>query len=390
MSFDIFLKPKNFLLIGLGISTVITGAVSFYAVSQFIPKPAQQTAETTLTVRKIAALGRLEPEAEIIRLSAPIALDGDRISQLLVKQGDRVSKGEVIAILDSRDRLHKGLQQAQEQVRVAEAKLAQIKAGAKTGEIAAQKATIKRLQAERQGEMESKAAQINRWRSEVSTAQAEFDRFNQLYRQGALSASNLDSKRLALDTAQSQLQQAQAQQNQSANSLEAQLSEARSTLNRISEVRPVDVQTVATEVSSAIAAMKRAEIELEQAYIRAPITGQILKVHTRNGEKIGDSGVVDLAQNNQMVAVAEVYQSDIANVKVGQAATITGQAFTGELQGKVSEIGLQVNKQNVFSNQPGENLDRRVLDVKIRLTPEASKRVSRLTNLQVQTSIMLN
>jgi len=59
------------------------------------------------------------------------------------------------------------------------------------------------------------------------------------------------------------------------------------------------------------------------------------------------------------------------------------------LQGTVSEIGLQVNKQNVFSNQPGENLDRRVIDVKIRLTPEASKRVSSLTDLQVQTSILL-
>ncbi|MBD2079911.1 ABC exporter membrane fusion protein [Leptolyngbya sp. FACHB-17] len=390
MSLDIFLKPKNRLWIGIGIATLITGGTSFYVVSQFTPKPAALPVETAPTIKKIAALGRLEPGSEVIRISAPIALDGDRVAQLLVKQGDRVVKGQVIAILDSRDRLQNALEQAREQVRVAQAKLAQVKAGAKTGEIEAQQAAITRLQADRQGEIAVQAAEVKRWQSEVRTAQAEFDRFNKLYQQGAIAASNLDSKRLALDTAQSQLRQAQAKQNQSANSLEAQLTEARATLNRIAEVRPVDVQTVATELSSAIAAMKRAETELEQAYIRAPMAGQILKVHTRSGEKISDSGVADLAQNDQMVAVAEVYQSDIANVKVGQAATITGQAFTGKLQGTVSEIGLQVDKQNVFSNQPGENLDRRVIEVKIRLTPEASKRVSSLTNLQVQTSILLN
>ncbi|MEP0917343.1 ABC exporter membrane fusion protein [Leptolyngbya sp. DQ-M1] len=390
MSLDIFLKPKNRLWIGIGIATLITGGTSFYVVSQFTPKSAAPPVETAPTVKKIAALGRLEPGSEVIRISAPIALDGDRVAQLLVKQGDRVVKGQVIAILDSRDRLQNALEQAREQVRVAQAKLAQVKAGAKTGEIEAQQAAITRLQADRQGEIAVQAAEVKRWQSEARTAQAEFDRFNKLYQQGAIAASNLDSKRLALDTAQSQLRQAQAKQSQSANSLEAQLTEARATLDRIAEVRPVDVQTVSTEVSSAIAAMKRAETELEQAYIRAPMAGQILKVHTRSGEKISDSGVADLAQNDQMVAVAEVYQSDIANVKVGQAATITGQAFTGELQGTVSEIGLQVDKQNVFSNQPGENLDRRVIEVKIRLTPEASKRVSSLTNLQVQTSILLN
>lgn len=390
MSFDLFLKPKNRLWVVIGLATLVTGGTSVYVVSQFSPKPATQPVETAPTVKRIAALGRLEPASEIVKLSAPIALDGDRVSQILVKQGDRVSKGQVIAILDSRDKLEDALNQAREQVRVAEAKLAQVKAGAKSGEIQAQQATITRLQADRQGEIAAQAAEINRWEAEVRTAQAEFDRFNQLYRQGAIAASNLDSKRLALDTARSQLRQAQVKQNQAANSLDAQLSEARATLDRIAEVRPVDVETVASEVRSAIAAMKRAETELEQAYIRAPIAGQILKVHTRPGEKISTSGIADLAQNDQMVAVAEVYQSDIANVKVGQTATITGQGFEGELQGTVSAVGLLVGQQNVFSNQPGENLDRRVVEVKIRLTPEASKRVSGLTNLQVQTAILLN
>jgi HlyD family secretion protein len=135
--------------------------------------------------------------------------------------------------------------------------------------------------------------------------------------------------------------------------------------------------------------VKRAETELAQAIIRAPMDVQILKIHARLGEKIGDNGIADLGHTDRMVAVAEVYQTDIGKVKLGQKAAITGQAFSGEVKGTVSEIGLQVNRQNVFSDRPGENLDRRVIEVKIRLTPEDSKRVEGLTNLQVQTAIQL-
>ena len=96
-----------------------------------------------------------------------------------------------------------------------------------------------------------------------------------------------------------------------------------------------------------------------------------------------------MGQTAQMVAVAEVYQTDIGKVRLGQPAAITSQAISGQLRGTVSQIGLQVDRQNVFSNQPGENLDRRIVEVKIRLHPEDSQRIAGLTNLQVETAIQL-
>jgi len=384
-------KPANRRVIRLVVAaTAIIGAITFYGISQFelVGERSSQPVKTT-PVRKVTALGRLEPEAEVIRLDAPLNLDGDRIAQLLVKEGDSVKAGQVVAILDSRDRLQDALAQAKEQVRVAQARLAQVKAGAKTGEIQAQEATITRLQAELAGEITSQNAAIARWQSEARNARAEYSRFEQLYRDGAISASSLDSKRLGAETAQAQLEEAIATQNRTKETLQAQLNEARATLNRIAEVRPVDVKAAQTEVDNAIAALRQAQTNLEQVDIRAPMAGQILKIHTRVGEKIGDSGIAKLGQTEQMVVVAEVYQTDISKVQLGQQAVITSQAFGGELQGTVSQIGLQVSRQNVFSNQPGENLDRRVVEVKIRLNPGESNRVSGLTNLQVQTAIQL-
>lgn len=393
MSSQLLSKPSNRWIIGLIIAaTAITGATVFYGASRFglvSDRKAVPPVQTTPIVKKVTALGRLEPQAEVIRLSAPLTLDGDRISQLLVQQGDRVEKGQVIAILDSRDRLQVALEQAKEQVKVAQSRLAQVKAGAKSGEISAQKAEITRLEAELAGEMATQRAAIARYQAEVNNARAEYDRFQMLYREGAESASKLDNKRLILETAQAQLDQATAGQKRTVETLQEQLKQAKATLNQIAEVRPVDVQAAQTEVDRAVTEVKRAQTELNLVYIRSAIAGQILKIHTRPGEKISESGIADLGQTSQMAVVAEVYQTDIGKVKLGQNAVITSQAFPGELQGTVTEIGLQVSRQNVFSNQPGENLDRRVVEVKIRLNPKDSQRVAGLTNLQVQVAIQV-
>jgi HlyD family secretion protein len=373
------------------LATAVTGGTVVYSLAKLTassPTP-DLAAELPPPAQKVTALGRLEPEAEVIRLAAPLSLDGDRVAQVLVKEGDRVQAKQVVAILDSRDRLQDALRQAQEQVRVAQSKLAQVKAGAKSGEILAQQATVNQVQAQLRGELETQKATIARWQSETRTARAEYQRFLKLYQQGAVAASELDSKRLAAETAQSQLNEAQAAFNRTNQTLQAQVRQAQATLSQIAEVRPVDVQAAQTEVESAIAAQKQAQTDLAQTYIRAPMSGQILKIHTKPGEKISSDGIADLGQTERMVAVAEVYQTDIDKIRVGQPAVITGEAFTGELRGTVALIGRQVLRQNTFSNQPGENLDRRVVEVKIRLNPQDSQKVSGLTNLQVDAAIQL-
>jgi HlyD family secretion protein len=416
-------------LIGLIVAaTTIPLGIVIYGVSSF-----GQLGKTSVTESKsivpapqaVTALGRLEPETEIIKLSAPLALDGDRIVEVLVKEGDHVKLGQVITILQTRDLLKNAVIQSTKQVKVAQAKLAQIKAGAKLGEIQEQSAIIERIKAQYTGDRQAQeeniarisaqwegdriaqTATINKVTAELKNAESEYKRYEKLFSEGAVSNSVIDSKRLNVETAKQTLSESQAILNRINTTANKQLAEAKVALNRINttsnkqisetqaklnsiaEVRPVDVQLAQTEIESAIANLNRAKTELEAAYIRAPMAGQIIKIHTRVGEKIGDQGIADFAQTNKMMAVAEVYQTDISKVKLGQKAIITSQGFPGKLQGTVQQIGLQVNRQNVFSDQPGENLDSRIVEVKIRLTPEDSKKVSGLTNLQVQTAIKL-
>ena len=428
MSYKLSFKSPSPGLIGLMVAaTTIPLGIVIYGVSSF-----GQLGKTSVTESKliappqiVTALGRLEPETEIIKLSAPLALDGDRIVEVLVKEGDNVKLGQVIAILQTRDLLKNAVIQSTKQVEVAQAKLAQIKAGAKLGEIQEQSAIVERIKAQYTGDRQAQeeniarisaqwegdriaqTATINKVTAELKNAESEYKRYEKLFSEGAISSSVIDSKRLNVETAKQTLSESQAILNRINTTANKQLAEAKVALNRINttsnkqisetqaklnsiaEVRPVDVQLAQTEIESAIANLNRAKTELEAAYIRAPMAGQIIKIHTRVGEKIDDQGIADFAQTNKMMAVAEVYQTDISKVKLGQKAIITSQGFSGKLQGTVQQIGLQVNRQNVFSDQPGENLDSRIVEVKIRLTPEDSKKVSSLTNLQVQTAIKL-
>lgn len=338
----------------------------------------------------VAALGRLEPQGEVIRLSAPSSAGSNRVAQLLIKEGDKVRKEQIVAIMESHDISQAALNKAKVDVEVAKAQLARVKAGAKSGDIQAQKEDISRLKAELEGQIATQKATIARLEAEVRNAEVENKRYQALYKAGAIAASDADTRRLRLETAQQQLQEAKETLNRTIETTKIQLDQAKATLTSVQEVRPVDIQVAEAELQSAIATVKQRLADYELTAIRSPINGQILDVNVRPGEVVGTNGIADIGKTDQMYVVAEVYETDIQKVRIGQPAVINSPAFTGELQGRVSQIGLQVDKQDVFDVNPKADTDNKVVDVKIRLKPEDSKKVADLTNLQVQVLIKTN
>ncbi|MEH2036325.1 MAG: ABC exporter membrane fusion protein [Nostoc sp.] len=387
--------PKSILrpsvAIGITISLLV-GGISFYIVKRWqnYANPEAQVPATQLPqLKTVTALGRLEPQGKVIKLSAAVSAEGSRVEKLLVKEGDRVKAGQAIAILNSRDRLQAALKEAQEQVKVAQANQNRTQAGAKRGEIAAQKAAIARLEAERQGDINAQAATIERFQAQVRNAQAEDERYQQLYQQGAISASQRDSKRLNLETAQKSLQEAQAQLNRTQSTSQQQVKQATATLDEIAEVRGVDVEAAKAEVNRAVAAMNLAKVNLEQAVVRSPQNGQVFEIHAYPGELVSNDGIADIGQTSQMYVIAEIYESDISKVQSGQQVRIFGDNLPIELQGIVDRKGLQVRRQNVINTDPVSNIDNRVVEVHIRLDETSSQKAATLTNMQVKAVIQL-
>jgi len=338
----------------------------------------------------LAALGKIRPEGEVIHLSAPSALPGissSRVGQLLVDEGETVKTGQVVAILDNHEILQAGLKVAQEDVKIAQAGLAQVKAGAKTGKLAAQQATIARLKADLQGQLIAQDQLVARLGAELRNAQVEYQRYLDLFKNGAVTASQLDIKRLAQTTAKTQLSEVQADRNRTIDTFREQIRAAQSTLDEITEVRPTDVQAAQAEVDRAIAAVTKAQADYNQALIRSPIDGQVLRIYSRPGEVVSNQGIIAIGRTDQMNVIAEVYELDVGKLQLGQAAKVTNSLFSDPLYGTVTQIGSQVNPQDVLSTEPTADVDRRIVEVEVRLNQKDSQRVVGLTNLQVNVFI---
>jgi HlyD family secretion protein len=336
----------------------------------------------------VSALGRLAPQGEVIHLSAPAFMEGARVEKLLVKLGDQVRVGQVIAILDSRDRLQASVNRSIKQMKVAQAQLVQVKAGAKKGTLQAQFATIQQIQAELSGQMATQTASIDRLKTELQNAQAECRRYQNLYRNGAISAFEYDNRCLGAKTINQQLQAAQFNLHRTRTTLNQQLQEARATFAQIAEVRPTDVAVVQAQLEEAMSNVVQSQANLNLAYVRSPQAGQVLKIHTYPGELVSSRGIVEIGQTQQMYAIAEVYETDINQVDLGQSAVVTAPGFPNKLVGVVDEIGLQIGKKDVLGTDPAADVDARVVEVKIRLNHADSRLVSRLTNLKV--NIIIN
>ncbi len=488
-------SPNKIALIALLVGGV--GVVAAFCWQQNQQTASQQPIVARSVIKTVTALGKLQPQGEVIKLSAPTSTNGNRVDRLLVKEGDRVTAGQIIALLDSYDRLQAALDEAEQQVGVARSKLAQTQAGAKSGEIGAQAAKsrqaeielqkdratqideiarvqaqlegerveqvaklrqiqvelqndratqtdeITRVQAQWNGDLAAQSATIRRLQASLQNAKSEVGRNRQLQADGAISKSVLDSKQLAVDTAQQQLAEAQAtldridrtsrqllQQSQTKlqrinssgqqqiaaaqavlnrinltgkqqlsqaqtklqrtnSSGQQQVASARATLAQVSEIRPVDVRAAQAEVDRAIANAKQAKASLAQAAVKVPQAGEVLYIHARAGEVVGTDGIVEIGQTDRMEAIAEVYQSDVGKIRLGQKARVASGAIAGDLTGTVSQIGAQVRRQTIVNTDPSTNIDSRVVEVHVTLDRESSQKAAKSTNLQVRVAIAL-
>ncbi len=419
-------------LIALGVlGLLVVGGSIIYSLNltnrQTETAPKEETREPVWS--GVTALGRIEPEGEAIALSPPPNMGGSRIGELMVAEGEQVEQGQVIAFLDNRAVQQAALEVAQQEVEVARVNLAIVKAGAKTGDIEAQKAVTQRLEAELVGksktqtatiarleaqlrrETEAQLASLGRSQAELNNARSDFHRYQKLAQDGAISISELDSRRLTLqtaqervreaqanydrtkDTLQEELKEAQATDESTKNTLAQQIQEAQANLASIAEVRPLDVQKAEAELGQAISNLQQAEQDLELTSVKSPIDGQVLRINAYPGEMVSqDEGVVELGQTNRMVVIAEIYESDISQISLGQQATIVseGGAFKDELRGKVTHIRPQIRRQDIFDTDPAAEIDTRIIEVKIALDSISSKKVAQFTNSKVIVTIHSN
>jgi HlyD family secretion protein len=296
----------------------------------------------------IGCLGRVEAGDGIVHLAAR-SLSGQPsiIGRLFVAEGDTVRESQIVAELESRGQLEAAARQAAAEIEVARSRLAQVRAGAKPSDLAAQRAEIERLQ------------------MELANAQQERLRYASLGNN--VTAAQLDALQLRID------------------STTRLLSEARERLSSLADVRAVDVDAAQAALEEASRSEATARAQRDASVIRAPTSGRVVKIHARPGEEVQGQGLLELAPLGPMYVVAEVAESDAHRVKTGQRASISGDGLPAGLQGTVQRIAMSVQQNQLARVDPVNFSDSHVVNAWIRVDdPDA---VSNFLNMRVNVVI---
>ncbi len=331
-----------------GLTGLTPGGGTDTPIAQAIERVQAQQEVAVISEGDIVALGRLLPAGKVVAVALPYGSSDARVQSLDVTVGQTVAKGDILAVLDNRAKLQNALNGAEANLQVSQANLLQVQ---------------ETIRASRE---EAEAA-LARAQTTAAQAQAELNRLTPLLTRGVTTASAIDA--------------AQARADEAARDVERALA----TLSRYeagSGAVQADIAVAEANVYAAKVEVTRARSDLDHALVRAPISGTVLDINARVGERPGSAGLLDLGDTSQMTVEAEVYQTMIGRVAIGDPVTITAQALGAPLSGRVQAIGLEINRQSITSDDPAANTDARVVDVIIELDAPSSQRAERFTNLE--------
>lgn len=281
--------------------------------------------------RYISAEGKLEarPGAETNIGSELTA----RIERYLVNEGDHVEKGQVIAVLDSKD-ITARLQQAEAELAVAQARHVEVAAGARGEEIKQAQAVVQRTLAER------------------TLAEQEFNRMGQLYRDKFVSRAMLDNAESANKVATARAAEAEEQL-------------------RLLQAGPRR-ETLALhkkQVLQAKANVRYVRSLLDKTSVVSPISGILIERYLDVGEVVTpEKPILVIADITQLRINAEVDETDAGRLNLNVPVEISAYAYPGKVyKGRVEEIAHYVGKREIKPNNPAVNLGLKIIQVKITL-----------------------
>jgi HlyD family secretion protein len=378
-----FRNPSTATSLGVLFGIALGGSV-VYMWRNFSESNSSRQPSIEVTKTKVSALGRIQPSGGVISV---FGLPGDRIEKLSAKQGDKVAKDTILAELASRKDRELERDLVVIQLREARAQRAAIGDAGKA-KIAVIDAETAQLQSGRTGDLKAQDAKIASLILQSRVAHDSWNRLKSLERT-PVSAQDLEKSELLYQQAESELTATRAIRDKTEKGYDQ--NEAALKAKRSAAVAELDEALKRVPVDSLAENLKIAERRLEATQVKAPVAGSVLKVIGHEGEATGTQPIFQLADTGEMVVIAEVYETDIHDLDswLSQSpvqTTITSRALGKPLTGEVhrGQITHEIAKNQLFSLNPREDIDRRVVEVRVDIRPDSVELASHYVGLEVQ------
>jgi multidrug resistance efflux pump len=272
-----------------------------------------------------------------------------RIAKILVKEGDRVGQGQIVAVLENTD-LAALVRQSEQELKVAKGRLTELAAGARQEEIAAATAALAGANAH------------------LEEARNQLKRERELLAQKLTAQASLDATEAAFKAAQAAVEE--AAQNK-------QLLEA--------GPKPETLQLYREQVRLAEAALDYNRQRLEKTNIRSSIAGTVIERYLDEGEGITpEIPILAIADLGKLWINAEVDETDIGRVHVGDTAQVHSEAYPNTtFQGTVSNIAHYAGARKIRPSNPAVNLGLKIVQVKIQLQQATPLRLGMTVDVRI-------
>jgi HlyD family secretion protein len=286
---------------------------------------------------EITASGRVVP-IRSVNISPKIS---GRLMEVLVDQGQPVQQGQVIARMDNRD-VEAKLLESRAQVAELQAKLMEVRRGNRAEVIAQADAQVQASQARAQ---EADAR--------LRMAKQVLQRYQMIYREGGVSAKDIDQYQTEVNQAQAALTATQSQQIEN----QQRLKELRK------GSREEDIAQTEAQLMAAIGRLRAVEVQMQDTMIRAPFSGIVSQRFADPGAFVTPStsasstasatstSIVAIAQGLEIIA--NVPEIDISRIRNGQPVVVIADAYPDRrFTGRVRLIAPEaVKDQNVTNFQ---------------------------------------
>jgi HlyD family secretion protein len=299
----------------IGVLVVLGLGVGVYA-STVLSKKGLVTVQTGNVSRGdldsvVTASGEIKPK-NYINIGANAQ---GELKEILVKEGDRVRKGQLLARIEN--------VQPEADVDAQRATLASAEADSNASEaqLKASDENIRTMQ-----------SQIEKDRADLDRMKAEFDRSESLFKERLLSKQDYDLRKFTYEAQLATIKQSEQRVVQARAQRERSAAGLASAQKRIAQFKAVLV---------------RFNDILQKHNAYAPIDGVITNLPVRTGEIVvpgvqnsSASTIMTIADMSLITSEVKVDETDIVNVKLGQAADVTIDAIPNKtFKGHVTEIG---------------------------------------------------
>jgi HlyD family secretion protein len=313
--------------------------------------------------RLIAAPGVVEAASEEIEVGAEIP---GKIKAVLVEEGERVVKGQTIAVLENSD--------FEAQIIQAKAQIQTLRRQKETAETRILQAKTERARTVNGARPEERREALQNYEQTLPVleqAHRDAERRRKLFESGDVSREEYERARRDLDAARKH---------------SAALREKYNVVNaeaRVDDLQKADAMILLAEnqafefdalLREAEARVRTTEANLAKTIVRSPLAGVILRKRLKDGESVSPenpTGIVTIADTTVLRVRIDLDETDVANVRENQTAYVTADAF-GERKfaAKVARIGQIMGRKNFRTERPTEKVDTKILEVLLELAPE--------------------